>query len=296
MKTLLFIYNLHAGKGAIRPRLAGILDVFSKAGYLVTAYPTQGKADATRAAARLGPGYDRVVCAGGDGTLSEVISGVMEGEKRPVLGYIPSGTTNDFSRNLSLPRGMEKQAAAAVCGIPRPCDIGRFNGRPFIYVAAFGAFTDVSYDTPQEFKNTFGHLAYFLEGMGRIGSIKGYPLTVEYDGGVLRGDFIFGMVCNTVSVGGFKGLPSRDVRLDDGLFEVVLVRQPKSAADLQAILRILTLRVPSPDGPVAAFHTSAVTVTCAGNLPWTLDGEYGGAPETADIQNCRHAVTIVCGK
>ena len=296
MKKLLFIYNLHAGKGAVRTRLAGILNVFSKEGYLVTAYPTRGKADATRAAAELGPGYDRVVCAGGDGTLSEVISGLMETEHRPALGYIPTGTTNDFARNLLLPRGMEKQAAAAICGDARPCDIGRFNGKPFIYVAAFGAFTNVSYDTPQPFKNTFGHLAYVLEGVSRIGTIKGYSLAVTHDEGVLEGDFLFGMVSNTVSVGGFKGLPASEVRLDDGLFEVVLVRQPKNAADIQAILRALALRVPSAGGPVTAFHSSTVSVTCSGSLPWTLDGEFGGAPERADIENCRHAVTIVFGK
>ena len=296
MKTLLFIYNPHAGKGGIKTRLAGILSVFAGAGYLVTAYPTQGKADATRVTAALGSDYDRIVCAGGDGTLSEIISGLMELEQRPVLGYIPTGTTNDFARNLLLPRGMEKQAAAAVCGVPRPCDMGRFNDRPFLYVAAFGAFTDVAYDTPQEFKNVFGHLAYVLEGMGRLGSLKSYPLRVEHDGGVLEGDFLFGMVSNTVSVGGFKGLPTKDIKLDDGLFEVVLVRQPAKAADYQAILRAFTLRIPSFEGPVTAFRSATIRVHCPEVLPWTLDGEYGGAPALAEIENCRHAVTIMHGR
>jgi len=296
MKTLLFIYNLHAGKGLLKAHLAGVLDVFSKAGYLTTVHPTQGKADATRVAAALAPRYDRVICAGGDGTLSEVISGFMECERRPVLGYLPTGTTNDFSHNLFLPRGLEKQAAAAISGVPRPCDIGLFGGKPFLYVAAFGAFTDVSYDTPQAFKNTFGQLAYVLEGMGRIASLKGYPLTVEHDGGVVKGNFLFGMISNTVSVGGFKGLPARDIKLDDGLFEVVLVQQPTTGADIQAILRILTLHIPVSDGPVAAFHASRIKVTCANNMPWTLDGEFGGAPTVANIENCRHAVTIVHGK
>lgn len=297
MKTLLFIYNLHAGKGALKPYLAEVLDIFAKAGYLVTVYPTQRKADATEAAAALGARYDRVVCAGGDGTLNEVISGLMRQESRPALGYIPTGTTNDFSRNLGLPRGIVKQARAAVSGIPRPCDMGLFNGRPFIYVAAFGAFTDVSYDTPQEFKSTFGHLAYVFGGMSRLGSIKSYALTVEHDGGVLMGDFLFGMVSNTVSVGGYKGLPAEDIRLDDGLFEVVLVRQPTTAGDFQGILRALTRRVvPSLDGPVIAFHAARIRVTCTEELPWTLDGEFGGAPTAAEIQNCRHAVTVVHGK
>ncbi len=297
MKKLLFIYNVHAGKGLIKRYVSDIVDLFSKSGYLVTAYSTQGKSDAARVAARLACGYDRVVCAGGDGTLNEVITGLMQLETRPVLGYIPTGTTNDFSRNMSLPRGVLRQAAVCLSGIPLPCDIGLFNGDPFVYVAAFGAFTDVSYDTPQNFKNFLGQLAYVLEGVGRISSIQDYALTVEHDGGTLEGDFIFGMVSNTVSVGGLKGLPAKEISLDDGLFEVLLIRMPVSAADLQAILRILALRAETDDGPVIAFHSSYVKVTCrAEAMPWSLDGEYGGSPAVAEIRNCRHAVTIMFGK
>ncbi|MPM66234.1 Diacylglycerol kinase [bioreactor metagenome] len=174
--------------------------------------------------------------------------------------------------------------------------MGQFNGRPFLYVAAFGAFTEVSYGTPQPFKNTFGHLAYLLEGVSRLGSLKGYPLRVEHEGGVLEDEFLFGMVSNTVSVGGFKGLPACDVKLDDGLLEVVLVRQPKTAADVQAVLRAMALRQPSADGPVTAFHAAEVIFTCAESLPWTLDGEFGGAPERAEILTRRHGTTIVHGK
>jgi YegS/Rv2252/BmrU family lipid kinase len=296
MRTLLFVYNLHAGKGVLKAYLPSVLDIFAEAGYLVTVHPTRGKADATRVVAELASGYDRLVCSGGDGTLSEVISGLMAREQRPPLGYIPTGTTNDFSRNLSLPRGLEKQAAVAVGGVPRPCDMGRFNEKPFLYVAAFGAFTDVAYGTPQQFKNIFGHLAYVLEGVGRLNSLKSYSLELEHDSGSLKGDFLFGMVSNTVSVGGFQGLPAKDIKLDDGLFEVVLVRQPAKAGDFQAILRALTLRIPSFDGPVVAFRSGRVKVTCSETVPWTLDGEFGGAPAVAEIRNCRHAVTIIYGK
>ena len=169
--------------------------------------PTQGKADATYTAAWLGGEFDRLVCCGGDGTLHEVVTGLMEVSHRPELGYIPAGTTNDYSRNLKLPKGYEAMAAAAAEGVPRPVDIGRFNDRYFVYVAAFGAFTDVAYDTPQQVKNMFGHLAYVLEGISRLGNLKGYQARVEYDGGVLEEEFIFGMVSNTVSVGGMLGLP-----------------------------------------------------------------------------------------
>ena len=297
MKRLLFIYNPQAGKGLIRPHLANVVDIFTKAGYLVTVWPTQGKEDATHVAARQGWWYDRVVCCGGDGTLSETVSGLLTLDTPPVLGYIPAGTTNDFSKNLGLPRGVEKAAATAVEGTPRPCDMGRFNDRTFVYVAAFGIFTDVSYDTPQEFKNAFGHLAYVLEGATKLGDLgRGYHLTVEHDGGTLEGDFIYGMVTNTNSVGGFKVFPPNQVSLDDGVFEVVLVRQPRNVADLQDALVSLVRQNHEESRQVAAFHTRSLKVTAAETLPWTLDGEYGGNPEVARIENLNKAITLVWGK
>lgn len=297
MKRLLFIYNPQAGKGLIKPHLANVVDAFTKAGYLVTVWPTQGKADAARVAARQGWWYDRVVCCGGDGTLSETVSGLLTLDAPPVLGYIPTGTTNDFAKNLGLPRGVEKAAVTAMEGTPRPCDMGRFNDRTFVYVAAFGVFTDVSYDTPQQFKSAFGHLAYVLEGATKLGDLgRGYHLTVEHDGGILEGDFIYGMVTNTNSVGGFKVFPSDQVSLDDGVFEVVLVRQPKNVADLQDALVSLVRQSHEESRQVEAFHTSRLKVAAAEPLPWTLDGEYGGDPEVAKIENLHKAITLVWGK
>lgn len=297
MKRLLFIYNPQAGKGLIKPHLANVVDTFTKAGYLVTVWPTQGKADAAHVAARQGWWYDRVVCCGGDGTLSETVSGLLTLDTPPVLGYIPAGTTNDFAKNLGLPRGVEKAAAVAAEGTPRPCDMGRFNDRTFVYVAAFGVFTDVSYDTPQQFKSAFGHLAYVLEGATKLGDLgRGYHLTVEHDGGTLEGDFIYGMVTNTNSVGGFKVFPSDQVSLDDGVFEVVLVRQPKNVADLQDALVSLVRQSHEESRQVEAFHTSRLKVAAAEPLPWTLDGEYGGDPEVARIENLHKAITLVWGK
>ena len=297
MKRLLFIYNPQAGKGIIKPHLANVVDTFTKAGYLVTVWPTQGKEDATHVAARQGWWYDRVVCCGGDGTLSETVAGLLTLDAPPVLGYIPAGTTNDFSKNLGLPRGVEKAAAAAVEGTPRQCDMGRFNDRNFVYVAAFGVFTDVSYGTPQEFKNAFGHLAYLLEGATKLGDLgRGYHLTVEHDGGTLEGDFIYGMVTNTNSVGGFQVFPANQVSLDDGVFEVVLVRQPRNVADLQDALVSLVRQNHEESRQVEAFHTGKLKVTAAEALPWTLDGEYGGNPEVARIENLNKAITLVWGK
>ena len=295
MKNLLFIFNPHAGKGAIRGHLSGVLDVFTKAGYLATAYPTQGKGDATRIAAELGGSFDRVVCCGGDGTLNETISGLLTVENRPPLGYIPAGTTNDFSRNLGLPKGWTELARTAVTGPIHECDVGSFNHKNFIYVAAFGAFTDVSYDTPQEVKNALGHLAYLLQGVSRLGSLKGYPVTVTHDGGTVEGNFIYGMVSNTVSVGGFRGLPTGEVKLDDGLFEVLLIRMPKTLAELQSIASSL-LQQKSMGNAVISFSTSKVQITSEEPLPWTLDGEFGGDPLVAEIENLPRILNLVWGK
>lgn len=296
MRKLLFIYNPHAGKGLVRGKLASILDTFTGAGYLVTAYPTQAKGDATRCAAKLGKKFDRVVCSGGDGTLSETIAGLLTLSNPPMLGYIPAGTTNDCARNLRIPKGMEKAAWTAVYGTPRATDMGKFGDRFFTYVAAFGAFTDVAYDTPQDFKNTFGHFAYVLEGMARLGNIKSYRLKVEHDDGVIEGDFIFGMVSNTLSVGGFQGLPMSEVRLDDGRFEIILIRKPANPLEYQSILLSLVRQEAEKGGPLLWLHSARLKVSSAEPLPWTLDGEYGGDPETVEIKNLTRAVTLVWGK
>ena len=297
MKRLLFIYNPQAGRGIIKNHLAAVADLFTKAGYLVTVWPTQGKEDAAHVAAQQGWWYDRVVCCGGDGTLSETVSGLLTMDQPPVLGYIPAGTTNDFSKNLGLPRGVENAAATAAAGVPRPCDMGRFNERTFVYVAAFGIFTDVSYGTPQHFKSAFGHLAYVLEGATKLGDLgRSHHLKAVYDGGELEGDFLYGMVTNTSSVGGFKIFPPSQISLNDGVFEVVLIRQPRSLADFQETLLALARQSTGASGRVQAFHTSRLTITAQDPIPWTLDGEYGGAPETAKIENLHKALTLVWGK
>ena len=297
MKRLLFIYNPQAGRGIIKNHLAAVADLFTKAGYLVTVWPTQGKEDAAHVAAQQGWWYDRVVCCGGDGTLNETVSGLLTLDQPPVLGYIPAGTTNDFSKNLGLPRGVENAAATAAAGVPRPCDMGRFNERTFVYVAAFGIFTDVSYGTPQHFKSAFGHLAYVLEGATKLGDLgRSHHLKAVYDGGELEGDFLYGMVTNTSSVGGFKIFPPSQISLNDGVFEVVLIRQPRSLADFQETLLALARQSTGASGRVEAFHTSRLTITAQDPIPWTLDGEYGGAPETAKIENLHKALTLVWGK
>ena len=297
MKKLLFIYNTHAGKGLLRTRLDGVLDALTE-GWDVTVHPTRGAGDAAETARARAGEFDRIVCAGGDGTLHEVVNGLMALplSARPVVGYIPAGTTNDFAKNLSLPKSLEDMAATAAAGAPRPVDVGRFNDSHFIYVAAFGAFTDVAYSTPQAAKSLLGHGAYMLEGAKRLASIQPYPLTVEHDGGVEVGDFCYGMVSNTISVGGFKGMPTQPVELDDGIFEVTLVRQPQNPLQLQAIIKALLTMSPDEGGLVSSFRTSRLRIASGQALPWTLDGEFGGEHTLTEIVNCPRAVTIVYGK
>lgn len=294
MKRLLFIYNPRAGQGKVGKNLPEIIQAFSYQGYLPSVHPTRGAGDATSVVRGIGRHYGRIVCCGGDGTLHEVTAALLGMDAPPVLGYIPAGTTNDFSRNLNLPRDMVLAAKVAVGDHTVRCDMGRFNDAHFAYVAAFGAFTDVSYDTPQNFKNLFGHLAYVLEGIGRLGTIRGRHMSMEYDGGTLEGDFIFGMVSNARSVGGFQGWPAQEVDLGDGKFEVVLVRQPKNPLELQAILHSAFTKSPTQDGPLIGFHTSKLRLHCQEEVAWTLDGEFGGRHREVAIENLHQALELCC--
>ena len=300
MKKLLYIYNPTAGRRTAKASLSDVVEVFSRQGYEITVHPTQERGDATRTVLEDGGGFDRVVCCGGDGTLNETVQGLLAlpADKRPVLGYIPAGTTNDFSRTLELPRTLPELAEAAGAGAPRPIDVGEAAGRPFTYVAAFGLFTDVSYSTPQANKNLLGHFAYLLEGMGRLASIPSYHMKVSTpEGKEVEGDFIYGMVGNTVSVGGLVNLPRDKVLLDDGRFEVILIRQPKTAKDWQSILTALTTLELSKDGEgaVVGFSAGEVTFTCDAPVAWTVDGEFGGEQQITTVKNLPRALTIACG-
>ena len=298
MKKLLYIYNPAAGRKTAKINLSDALEVFARQGYEITVHPTQERGDATAAARDLGPSFDRVVCCGGDGTLNETVRGILElpREQRPILGYIPAGTTNDFSRTLELPKTPPGLAEAAGAGVPRAIDVGMAEDNPFTYVAAFGLFTDVSYSTPQVNKNLLGHFAYVLEGMGKLASIPSFHMRVtSAEGHEVEGDFIYGMVGNTVSVGGLVNLPRDKVLLDDGRFEVILIRQPKNGKDWQSILTALTTLEISEDGAVVGFSSGDITFACGQPVAWTVDGEFGGEQAVTHIKNLPRAITMVCG-
>ena len=298
MKKLLYIYNPTAGRKNAKNSLSDVLEVFTRQGYVLTVRPTMKKGDAMATVIRQGPRFDRVVCCGGDGTLNETVRGLLAlpEERRPVLGYIPAGTTNDFSRTLELPKTMTELAEVAGEGTLRSIDVGDAQGHPFAYVAAFGLFTDVAYSTPQVNKNLLGHFAYVLEGMGKLANIPSYYMKVtDNRGHEVEGDFIYGMVGNTVSVGGLVNLPRDMVRLDDGRFEVILLRQPKTPRDWQSILTALTTLEPDEHGTVVAFSAGEVTFACDQNVAWTVDGEFGGEQAVTAVRNQNRAITMACG-
>ncbi|HBN55304.1 MAG TPA: diacylglycerol kinase [Lachnospiraceae bacterium] len=290
-KKLYFIYNPHSGRGQLRTKLFDVLQVFSDAGYELSVHPTRERKDATRQIAGLPDGYDLVVCSGGDGTMDEVVEGMMRRERKIPIGYIPSGTVNDFARSLKIPRNMENAARIAVEGADFPFDIGTFNEEHFVYIAAFGIFTDVAYSTRQDIKNVLGHMAYLLEGVKRLTNIPTYHIKLHSRELEAEGDFIFGMVTNSRSVGGFKSIIGRKVQFDDGVFEATFIRTPKNAAELQEILAAIVLKEINSQY-MCSFRTSELTVEADQPVPWTLDGEYGGECVSALICNHQKALTI----
>lgn len=291
MKKLLFILNPRSGKGLIKNQLLEIIDCFQKNGYQVQVHITQFSFDAKETVKKIGKQFDRIVCSGGDGTLNETVSGMMEAGLHIPLGYVPSGSTNDFASSLKIPKKMNQAAEVAVCGDIFRCDIGSFNERYFNYVAAFGAFTEVSYATPQQMKNVLGHPAYIIEGMKQITTIKAAPMVVESDGNVVEGEFIFGMISNSTSVGGFKRLVGKTVLMDDGLFEVTFIKSPKNALELQEILNAILMEETNSEWLIT-FKTSSLRIYSPKSVPWVLDGEYGGNPSEIRVKNLRQVLAI----
>ena len=292
MKKMLFIYNPNSGMGLLKPKLSDVLDIFVKGGYEVTVYPTQKYHDAVRKMGEYEEQYDLVACSGGDGTLDEVVTGMMKREKKVPIGYIPAGTTNDFASSLHISKNMLEAADTVVNGVPFACDVGEFNEDYFVYIAAFGLFTDVSYETKQSMKNVLGHLAYILEGTKRIFNIPSYRIKVTHDGETIEDEFIYGMVTNSRSVGGFKGITGKNVVFDDGKFEVTLFKTPRNPMELNEILGALALRKINPKR-MYSFKTNEVHFETEEESPWTLDGEFGGVHEEVVVKDCQKALEIM---
>ena len=290
-KDMLFIYNPKAGKALIRNHLVDILDVFVKGGYEVTVYPTQARGDAIKKTKKKKDKYDIVVCSGGDGTLDEVCTGMMESKVKVPIGYIPAGSTNDFAASLNLSKNMVQAAEDIVNGDNYAVDVGLFNEDIFAYIAAFGLFTEVTYETDQQVKNVLGHVAYLLEGMKSLAAIKKYKLKVMTDETVIEDEFIFGMITNSHSVGGFQRITGNKVELDDGEFEVTLIKYPKNPIELNRVMAALVDRDIDAEC-MYCFKAKEVRIESVEEVSWTLDGEFGGSHKEVTVKNLHKSLEI----
>lgn len=294
MRKIFFVYNPHAGKEQIGTKLNEIIRILAGSENELVVAPTTGYQDALQRIENLPDDYDLVVCSGGDGTLDEVVTGMMKRpqERRIPIGYIPAGTTNDFARSLQIPRNMTDAATVAMVGKAFPCDIGSFNDDTFVYIASFGIFTDVSYSTKQEVKNVLGHMAYVLEAMKSLVNIKSYQMKVTSEEMEFEGDFLFGMVTNSTSVAGFQGLVRNEVVFDDGVYEVTFIRRPKNPLEIQELLAAM-IDAKLDSNYMYSFRTKRLVIEAQESVPWTLDGEFGGKHRQVVIENNQKAVEIV---
>ena len=295
MKKMLFFVNPAAGKDDMRHHLMDVIDYFTASGYDVLCHPTQKAGDIPEFVKARGEEFDIIVSCGGDGTLNETITGLMSLTNRPLLGYIPAGTVNDFATSLHIPKTIMEAAKNIVEGVPFDVDIGGFNDQYFSYVSAFGAFTKVSYATPHASKQALGRAAYLLEGIRSLPDIHPIHVVAKSGDNVVDGNVILGMVTNATSVGGFKALDDSIVKMDDGLNEMVLVKAPKTLADYNALLTSLATRNFNPDY-FYILQTDSVTLHFDQPVPWTLDGEFGGDITDATVTNIPKPIRIMVPK
>ncbi|MEY8385892.1 diacylglycerol kinase family protein [Oscillospiraceae bacterium 38-13] len=291
-RRLLMIVNPRAGKSKSHGPLFDAAAVLSQAGYLLSIHITTAPGDAAATAKREGGRYDVVVAVGGDGTLNEVASGLLQLRRPPLLGYLPQGSTNDFAASLRISGEPPEAAAAIARNVPRQLDAGLWNGRSFLYVASFGAFTRTSYAASQNAKNALGHFAYIIEGMKDLSTLRPYQVRLTADGEALDGEYLFGAVCNSTSIGGLMKLSPERVVLDDGLFELLLVPSPKTAARLQSLVHALLNQEYNSQGLIFR-HVSSIHLETAEELPWSLDGEYAPSAPAVDIENRRQGLTML---
>lgn len=296
MKKMLFIFNPYAGRGAVRRHFVKMLQILSMGGYEVTAYPTKGRQDAYRYVKDNGKKYNIITCCGGDGTLNEVVGAVLKKKLNVPIAYIPGGTMNDWGNNLGMSTNMEKSAKIIVSGKPKKFDVGKFNGRRnFNYVAAFGAFSNISYDTRQELKKVIGPVAYGVSALRTLPTLRPYGVEVECDDVTLRGKYLYGMANNSGVIGGFK-LHGMDTNLHDGKFEVVLVKNVTNIVEVEILMSALFMKDFSKNKYVDIVRTSKARFKFNTPVKWTLDGEYGGVHELANISLVHDGVKFIVPK
>ncbi len=292
-KKLLLIVNPCSGRAKMHTELLKVVEVLSAAEYAVTVYPTKCKGDATDYVLKLSNGdYDTIVVCGGDGTLNEVITGIMQAKLDTPLGYIPSGTLNEWSSGLNISRNIETAARDITLNYRTQLDIGRFGNKYFSYTASFGAFTSASYSAPQNVKNVLGQAAYFFEGVKSVGAIKPIHLKLTHEGEITEGDYLFGAISNSLSVGGIVDYSKSGVNLNDGQFEVMLIKNPDNILKLQPIIDGILKREFDREGMVF-FKTKSLLLESDAPLSWTLDGEFAETTGVLEIENIHNALTFI---
>lgn len=289
MKRLLFIFNEKSGRAQLRERLYSIVDIYRKNNFIITLLPIEQIKYLSKLLESTP--IDVLVCAGGDGTLNSVLSKYMELECKIPVGYLPMGSTNDFARSLGYTDDFEEALRRSCLESVHAVDIGKFNDRYFVYVAAFGSLTEVSYSTSQPMKNVLGHFAYILSGIQKITDIRAYRLSVQYQGQQVEGPFCMGFIMNSLSIGGFRNPLSEFVKLDDGKFEVFLIKMPRGLIELQQIVADLLSQ--NIQGTMFTYFQTDYLEIQSEPIRWTLDGEFGGEVELVRIENCEKAVGIV---
>lgn len=296
-KELLLIVNPCSGRAKMHTELLKVIEILSAADFSVTVYPTKFRGDATDYVSTLeGNQFEIVVVCGGDGTLNEVITGLMINKNLNIkLGYIPSGTLNEWSSGLGISRNIETAAKDIVNGVETKLDIGRFDDKYFSYTASFGAFTSASYSAPQQVKNVLGQAAYFFEGIKSLGGIKPYHLKFTHENGSVEGDFLFGAVSNSLSVGGIVKYDKNTVALNDGQFEVLLIRNPDNILKLQPMIDGILKHDFTKEG-MCFFCTKKLTIETEQDVSWTLDGEYAPGKNKMEIENLHNAITFILPK
>ena len=292
-KKIFLVVNPFSGKAKMKTALLDVVKIFSEADFDVEVYPTKCRGDATEKIISLkNKKYDIIVVCGGDGTLNEVITGLIDGGVDCPVGYIPSGTLNEWSSGLGISRNITTAAKDIINGKEINLDIGKFGDRYFSYTASFGAFTSASYSAPQDVKNVLGQAAYFFEGIKSLGSIKPLHLKFNFDGKSVEGDYLFGAVSNSMSVGGIVKFSETAVKLNDGLFEVLLIKNPDNIINLQHIVDGI-LKQELDREEMEFFHTSNITIEGSEKIDWTLDGEYASGSAVIEIKNLNKAVKFI---
>ncbi len=294
MKSIMLIVNPNSGKSKPKSMLFEIIEALSGSNCLVTTLITQKKGDATEFALfACNKGiYDMIICCGGDGTLSETISGILKSDNLLPLGYIPCGSTNDYARSLGISSDYVKAANVAANGEEYPVDIGMINGSHFNYVASFGLFTSVSYSAPRSLKSMLGHTAYVLEGTKELTKIKANHVRIETESGVYEDDYIFGAIANSTSIGGIVKLNETLVSFNDGVFEICLVKMPKNPADIVKIARGI-MNSDFTDSCFEFFRASSLKIKAPDDMAWSLDGEKAEPGSDIEVDILHSAIKLM---